>query len=509
MGPADVIDAPYRISYQAQQTPAHLALVCAMAGVPWVMRDDLSVADLGCGRGYVANTLAAANPGWQVTGIDHSPMQIAEAVAMARRAGLSNVAFAEADLGAFDDDRLCRLPTFDVVMLHGLWTWVSDEVRDGIRRLIRHRLRPGGVVYVGYNAMPAAGADAALQRLLLHAAGPRHAGLGSVVAAERAIAQLRTLAAHLPLPSTPMLKRLLHDPPLLEPAFVAHEFLTEHWRPVFHDALCASFADCKLDFVGSCNLFENLPGLLADPAQDRLLRSAPSPAARELLKDLCLPRSFRADVFVRGARRGDAVRALDAMVVAAVAALPEQSPVLDTGVSRAALPQAVWETLRSRLAGGAWTVADLRAVNGAAALDPAELLAILVGAGLVQPVWHSFEAAPLPSAARFNRVAAELLSDGGEAGGHFALASHVAAGGVPADALDLALVAALSGSTDAGDPATLAGRLQPAATPERRKELAKRVAARLADHLPVWRLWGLAQCTELKRPDGRIQTVSC
>ena len=50
--------------------------------------------------------------------------------------------------------------------------------------------------------------------------------------------------------------------------------------------------------------------------------------------------------------------------------------------------------------------------------DPAELLAILVGAGLVQPVWHSFEAAPLPSAARFNRVAAELLSDGGEAGEH-------------------------------------------------------------------------------------------
>lgn len=486
-----VTDAPYRIAFQTSQTPGHLALVCAVAGVQWDLRDDLQVADLGCGRGYVANTLAAANPGWHVTGIDHSPVQIAEARMMARQAGLDNAAFIEADLGDLAPTEIARLPQFDVVMLHGVWTWVSDAVRAGICRLLQQRLRPGGLVYVGYNAQPAAGADVALQRLLRQLAGLGRDGANSVTAAERAMAQLRRVAVDLPLPQTAMLQRLLSDPPMLEPAFVAHEFLTDHWRPVFHDELCASLEPCRLAFVGSCNLFESLPGLLADPARDRLLQEATSVAARELLKDLCLPRSFRADVFVRGARRVDPIDALDSMAVAAVCALPVHSPVLDTGVSRAALPQAVWDTVRQRLEHGPCHVADLRAVPGAGTLHPAELLAMLVGAGVVQPVFRHAGPAPTASVVRFNQVAASLHASGGSARGHFALASHAAAGGLPADALDLAVVSALAGGAAASDPVALARSLQPLATPDQRAGLATRIAGRVATQMPVWRRWGV------------------
>ncbi len=491
MNDGSVTDAPYRIAFQTSQTPGHLALVCAASGVHWELRDDLQVADLGCGRGYVANALAAASPGWHVTGIDHSPVQIAEATTMARQAGLDNVAFIETDLGAMTDAEICRLPQFDVVMLHGVWTWVSDAVRDGIRKLLQHRLRPGGLVYVGYNAMPAAGADFVLQRLLQQLAGPKRQGISSVAAAERAMAQLRQLAINLPLPRTAMLERLLNDPPLLEPAFVAHEFLTDHWRPVFHEELCTSLEPCKLDFVGSCNLFESLPGLLADPARDHLLQDAPSGAARELLKDMCLPRTFRADVFVRGARRIDPIPALDSMVVAPVCALPEHSPVLDTGVSRAALPQAVWEILRARLEQGPCAVAELRDVPGAGMLPSAELLAILVGVGLVQAMFRPAGPAAVASAMRFNQVASNLHAGGGSARGHFAFASRAAAGGLPADALDLAVVSALATGVAASDPIAVARNLQPHATPAQHAELAARIATRLTRQMPVWRCWGV------------------
>ncbi|MBL8350403.1 MAG: class I SAM-dependent methyltransferase [Burkholderiaceae bacterium] len=492
-GPTDgyPTDAPYRIAFQASQTPAHLALVCATAGMAWAMRDDLQVADLGCGRGYVANTLAAANPEWRVVGIDHSPVQIAEAAMTARRAGLDNVEFIEADLGALADAGIARLPQFDVVMLHGLWTWVSDAVRDGIGRLLLQRLRPGALVYVGYNVLPAAAADFALQRLLRQLAGPRHDSGGSVIAAERAMARLRGLAGSLPLPRTAMLERLMNDPPLLEPAFVAHEFLTDHWRPVFHEELCAALAACKLDFVGSCNLFESLPGLLDDPERDRLLREAAPGQAREFLKDLCLPRSFRADVFVRGARAADPVRALDTMVVAATRALPERSPVLDTGVSRATWPQPLWEALRGRLEQGPCEVAELRAVRARDALHPAELLSMLVGSALVQPIFRATAAGPAASAARFNRAVAALHAQGGDGRGHFALAAHAAAGGLPADALDLALVSALSAAGPASDPSALALAIQPNATPGERELLTTRVAARLAERLAAWRRFGI------------------
>jgi SAM-dependent methyltransferase len=479
-----VADAPYRIAYQAAQTPAHLAMVCALAGVPWGLREQMQVADLGCGRGYVANTLAAANPGWGVWGLDHSPVHIAEARHTAARAALDNAHFQEADLAALSAADLHALPPLDVVMLHGVWTWVSDGVRDGIVRLLSRRLKPGGLVYVGYNALPAAGADHALQRLLCHFAGPfGQAGVGGAeAAAELAMSRLRRFAPALPLPKTPMLQRLMASPPQLQPAFVAHEFLTRHWRPVFHEDLCAALAPAKLDFVGSSNLFEALPGLYAQASQLAVMRGLPEGAAQELVKDLCLPRSFRADVFVRGARATDPSAALDELVLAACQDLPETSPPLNTGTAQARLSADVWASLCAALARQPQPLGVLRAALGPAAPHAAELLSVLVGTGQVLPVFR--QSAATGAATRFNLVTAATHAQGGEGAGHFALASPVAAGGLPADALDLALVAALLQGVPADAPAAMAQALGGPFD-------ADVVAERLRLRLPVWRRFGV------------------
>ena len=97
-----VAGSGYGIAFQAAQTPAHLALVCAMAGVRWPLRERMQVADLGCGRGWVVNTLAAANPDWTVLGLEQDPAPLAEATSFAAQAGLGNALFLEADLAAID-----------------------------------------------------------------------------------------------------------------------------------------------------------------------------------------------------------------------------------------------------------------------------------------------------------------------------------------------------------------------------------------------------------------------
>ncbi len=481
-----VKDAPYRIAFQSAQTPAHLAMVCAMAGVHWELRDDLRVADLGCGRGYVVNTLAAANPGWQVIGMDHSAVQLAEAAAVASQAGLSNARFVEADLGALTQEDLDRLPTLDVVMLHGVWTWVSDAVRQGILRLLARKLAPGALVYVGYNALPAAGADFALQRLLREWAAPVQRSVGSVVAAEHAMAQLRRHAGRLRLPPTAMLQRLVSDPPALEPAFVAHEFLTEHWRPVFHGDLCEALAAAKLAFVGSCNKFEALPQLFMAPDT---LEPAPldSAAGAELLKDLVLPRSFRADVFIRGARPVAPQQALDKLVLAACRPWPAQSPTLHTGVSEATLPASLWQRLSAALEQGPLPLGELRSRADAVAQHPGELLALLAGTGCVVPVFRGPpDEAAHAAAARFNAVAAARYAEGGRGRGHFALACPRAAGGVPADALDLALAAALGNAQQGQGADELALAMAPQADADSLANLAGQIATRWPALRPVW-----------------------
>ena len=62
-------------------------------------------------------------------------------------------------------------------------------------------------------------------------------------------------------------------------------------------------SDAKLEWVGSASLIENFPELTLTPEQRALTQRFDDPLLRELVKDMCLDRSLRHDVFVRGARR--------------------------------------------------------------------------------------------------------------------------------------------------------------------------------------------------------------
>jgi len=492
-GHGAVTASGYAIAWQPEPTPSHIAMACAIAGIDWQPRPSMVVADLGCGRGYNANLLGAANPGWTVLGLDHDPSGIAEARQLAAQAGLTNTRFAEADLGGMSLDEIDSLPPLDIAIIHGVWSWVSDDVRAGIVRLLARRLKPGGVAYLGYNALPASGADMALQRLLRQLAGPFGTGAGeAAAAAARAMARLRGMPSGLKLPRTPMLARLLADPPALEPSFVAHEFLTAHWRPVFQADLCRDLGPARLDFVGSVNLFEALPGLFCDPEQMAVMRRMSEGPAQEFLKDLCLPRGFRADVFIRGARRVEAVAVLNGLWLAAIRALPEESLEFNTGTSRGALPQPAWAMLAAMLRQGPARLGDIHRALGGAAPYPAEILAMLVGTGCVLPLFQA--SGPQAAATRFNIAAAAAHAphgeDLGDIAGQYGLATPHGLGGLPATALDLAIVAALLDGV-AAEPSALARRLQPLLEGEALLTAQGRIAARLADKLSVWRNFGV------------------
>jgi 2-polyprenyl-3-methyl-5-hydroxy-6-metoxy-1,4-benzoquinol methylase len=93
-----ITDLAYVHDFCRVQTPPMLALAALRSGVevPGGAGETLSYCDLGCGQGYTANLIAAANPSAQVLGIDFNPNHIVNARALASEAGLSNVDFREA-----------------------------------------------------------------------------------------------------------------------------------------------------------------------------------------------------------------------------------------------------------------------------------------------------------------------------------------------------------------------------------------------------------------------------
>jgi SAM-dependent methyltransferase len=498
-------DSPYTLSYQPGQAPGLLQLSCAMVGVDWSPPAHAVVADIGCGRGYTVNTLAAANPQWTVLGLDYNPAHVAEAAELAESVGLSNAVFIDADLAAMSDAELDQLPELDMVTLHGVWTWVSDAVRAGVLRLLSRRLKAGGLCYVGYNALPAFGVDAALQRVLRHAAADQHRG-SSPQRVHAALQTVRALHETRPvhLNDTAMLQRITDAAAVVDSDYLAHEFLTAHWRPVFFEDLSSALAAAKLEYVGSTGLHENMPDLLFTAGQREVYEALPPGAARELVKDLCIGRRFRRDVFVRGPRRSPA--ALDAVELTACRALgdadgAQPGPQLGVPVGVAELGPALWPTVARTLEAGPCSLGELRRRCAPRAPTAAELAAVLCGTGQAMPLasgWRDRATADTARVCRrFNQAMATSLRPHYTDAHRYALASPVLGAGLPCGWLEL-MVATQDDVADAGDvdhlpdPAVLAQRLVPTADAAALKQAAAEIATLLRERWPLWRRLGVA-----------------
>lgn len=412
-----VTDVAYTTGFYAPQTPGHIALACLMGNVrPGSTRqpDRLTYLELGCGRGRGALCLAASNPDWRVIAIDFMPAHIVEARDLAADAGIGNIEFIEADIASLDPE---TLPEIDVASAHGLWSWVSDDVRAGLVRLLGRRLRPGGALHLSYNALPAWQGALGLQRLI-RTAGERVDGR-SDRKAEGAVALVQALgdAGAFHLDQSDLVRTLKHDLPGMLPEYLAHEYMNADWRPCFHADVAAALADAKLDYVASGEILENFPEMMLSAEQRAVIGKAEDAGLRELMKDMCLPRSLRHDIFVRGARRLDG-RSRNAALAGLWLTLtrrPEDfSYTLTMPAGKAELERGFYEPIVAALADGPRRVGDLLALSGIMGKrdNPAELVGMLVGTGQAAIVARP-EAGVGEAAARLNsRVADRILEDG-------------------------------------------------------------------------------------------------
>jgi SAM-dependent methyltransferase len=153
-GSGYVTDTAYVYDFCRVQTPAVLSFAALSKGVaaPGGLGEPFIYCDLGCGQGFTANLVAAANPRAEVFAADFNPAHIAGAHSLASAAGLNNVVFREADFDELLHDP--SLPSFDIICLHGVYSWISAQNRQTIVAFFRKRLKPGGLAYISYDSMP-------------------------------------------------------------------------------------------------------------------------------------------------------------------------------------------------------------------------------------------------------------------------------------------------------------------------------------------------------------------
>lgn len=411
---------PYTYGFHRELAPPLLAAALLARGVLHSAEPRrYRLCELGCGRGLDCNILAAANPEAEFWAVDFNPAHIADARELASAAGIANVHFFEAGFEAFTEQ---DLPAFDFVVLHGVYTWVSPENRTAIEKFLARHLRPGGVVYLSYNALPGWAQMQPLGRLIHELVNAGQGPIDDCVAEALQVAgALRNADAHY-FRANPQAGPLLDDVARRSDAYIVHEFCNRDWTPLFHADVARAMAAIKLEFAASADLCDHVEALDLTPEQADLLRGVATTTQREMLRDFIVQRRLRRDVYVKGARElppAGASLQWDALRLALVVPRNEVPDGIDGAAGRLTFDAEVHGAVLDALGRGPAAVADLRATEPrVAALGDAVLrdaLLALIGAGYIDPcVSVVGDVSRAASAQRLNRAILERARWSGE-----------------------------------------------------------------------------------------------
>lgn len=457
-GEGYVTDLEYTAGYYRELNPSLLRFACLHAGIQSPPAGALNYLELGFGQGLSLNIHAAACPGtyW---GTDFNPSHAARAGQFADVHGqgmhLLNDSFSE--LQARSD-----LPDFDVIALHGVWSWVSDANRRAIVDIVRRKLKVGGILSVSYNCDPGWAALQPLRHLIyLHTQMSTAPAGGRTASVEQALAFASKLekAGALYFQNNPQVGPFLQTISRMDRKYLVHEYLGEDWQPMAFSQVADWFDPARVEFAASANLLDQVENLMLNPAGRQLVAETGNRVLRETMRDYLVHQRFRRDIFVKGPRPLSALERVEQLDRQSIVlkSLPSDVPSTVTGPFFEANLQAdVYGLLVEALAAddhAPKTIADLRARGAArnvSASHVVEAVAILVGMG------HAVPAEPATADSR-RRCAAlnRALCERARLGDEFpCLASPVAGTGIEVPRLQQYFL--LSLANGASDSATVA-----------------------------------------------------
>ncbi len=252
--------------------------------------------DLGCGQGITTNLMAARDPDGQYFGIDYSATMIANARSLAADAKLGNVTFLEmsfANLHSLD------IPDCDVIVLHGIWSWIDPALRQPLTDFIARKLKPGGLCFVSYNCAVGRNDDPMRQLLRLAERTSRQQGEARILEAVTMANAVAKGGAKF-FRHNPGTAERLASLPGKGARYVAHEYLNDAWHPTYFKDVAGQLSKAGLGYVGSADLVWNRNDLSLPDEAYPLLQRLSAVEDVEFIKDIWAGNAFRKDIFVKG-----------------------------------------------------------------------------------------------------------------------------------------------------------------------------------------------------------------
>ncbi len=295
-------------------SPAALSLTSRAHGGPGLAPGaPVRVLELGCGDGAHLVPVAWFRPELTALGVDVSEGALARARRTTDALGLGErLRFEARDLAALEVEP----GSFDVVIAHGVYSWIDAERRAALRRVSARALREGGLAYVSFNAEPGWSVRGRVRDALVR---------GGVTTADEARARLAGLRALVPdEPADAWSALLAHElerAAASEEGYLLHEYLAPDNASFWLGDVARDFEAEGLVYAGDAT-FDRLEGHVDPRLRARVAAIGGDWRTQEEHVDLAGFRQLRAAVFAKGEVTAPPPRAAlveDAWIAGAVA----------------------------------------------------------------------------------------------------------------------------------------------------------------------------------------------
>ncbi|MBS0125929.1 class I SAM-dependent methyltransferase [Thetidibacter halocola] len=249
--------------------------------------------ELGCGSATTLIALAACYPQAEFLGVDFMPEHVVRARQLIDEAELSNVRVEERDFAEMAVDPPAE--RFDFAAAHGVWTWVDPAVQAQIVSVLNQWLAPGALAYFGYNSAAGWSAAAPLRRIFR--AAPRGPAEQRFAPARQAVERWFDLRGT----ESPALRRLWKKLSEASDEFLSHELGSTNGTGIWPEDLGQTLSGAKMSYACPAVLVEGLDALFLEDDEVAWLREAVGQGWGETARDLMHARTFRNDLFHRGA----------------------------------------------------------------------------------------------------------------------------------------------------------------------------------------------------------------
>jgi SAM-dependent methyltransferase len=439
------VGSPYTVGFYPELAPNHLESALLFAG----FKADLTKAgaaycELGCGYGLTTLILAASNPQTSFVGVDFNPTHIVAARALVESARLPNICFIEASFDELLEPRFADLGDFDVIALHGIYSWVAPSIRRAIVEFADARLKTGGALYVSYNAAPGWMPRAPLQRFIFEYAKRHPKGPLATTAEALRFAKTIKDAGAIYFQANPPVGAFIEAMQGLDLTYLVHENLNESWSALYHADVVADFASTRLSYACAAHIADDIDETSIPITTHDVVAGITDRVWHETVKDFLVGRSFRRDIFVRGPVQltpAERTEELDDRNLVLTVLRSAATANIKTAMGEVKGRADIYSPILDRLAAGpvrlSQLIAQLGGSDGTAA-TVIQALGLLIHSGQVKMVRADTKTDPEP-ARRLNVALARQIAAGRSVR---VLAAPAVRTGVGADLCDFGFVTA-------------------------------------------------------------------